>query len=79
MRESLVQQHGCDFVFEGDRPACLRVFQCASTRVPDAHPQDVIYRGNMTAQFQNMLKPDAMVLGNHEFDYGSNMTATYVR
>lgn len=40
--------------------------------------RDVLYKGNLTATFQNMLKPDAMVLGNHEFDFGSAATATYV-
>lgn len=41
--------------------------------------QDAIFKGNMTARFQNMLKPDAMVLGNHEFDFGSKFTASYVK
>lgn len=41
--------------------------------------QDAIYKGNLTAQFQNLLRPDAMVLGNHEFDFGSRAASTYVR
>ncbi|KAF6254137.1 Metallo-dependent phosphatase-like protein [Scenedesmus sp. NREL 46B-D3] len=40
---------------------------------------DVTYRGAVTPYVQKTVGQDAMVLGNHEFDYGLPALASYVR
>eukprot|EP00897_Mesotaenium_endlicherianum_P009292 jgi/Mesen1/8391/ME000468S07823 len=37
------------------------------------------YKGPEASTFQNYLKTDVMTLGNHEFDYGPNVTAAYLK
>lgn len=36
------------------------------------------YRGAEVVALQNLLRTDAMTLGNHEFDYGPAVTASYI-
>jgi 5'-nucleotidase len=40
---------------------------------------DSVYKGAATAKVQNLLAPDAMVLGNHEFDFGVEPLAAYAK
>ena len=32
-----------------------------------------------TAKVQNLIKPDVMTLGNHEFDFGGDALASYIK
>src|SRR5690606_3162833 len=36
------------------------------------------YKGAAEAEFLNLMKPDAMVVGNHEFDDGEDGLATFL-
>eukprot|EP00878_Enallax_costatus_P025591 GHUV01027395.1.p1 GENE.GHUV01027395.1~~GHUV01027395.1.p1 ORF type:complete len:465 (+),score=71.79 GHUV01027395.1:551-1945(+) len=40
---------------------------------------DVVYQGQITPLLQKKVQQDAMVLGNHEFDYGITKLASYIR
>ncbi|XP_046753218.1 protein 5NUC-like [Diprion similis] len=39
----------------------------------------VVHRWKIVSKFMNILKPDAMSLGNHEFDYGVNGLLPFLR
>ncbi|XP_046630532.1 protein 5NUC-like isoform X1 [Neodiprion virginianus] len=39
----------------------------------------VVHRWNIVSKFQNILRPDAMSLGNHEFDHGVNGLLPFLR
>lgn len=40
---------------------------------------DVVYKGAASAVMQNLVKPDAMTLGNHEFSFPAETLATYIK
>ncbi|KAI8473348.1 MAG: Metallo-dependent phosphatase-like protein [Monoraphidium minutum] len=40
---------------------------------------DIVYRGMATARIQNMVQPDAMTLGNHEFSFPAPYLAAYIK
>ncbi|GBF87994.1 hypothetical protein Rsub_00706 [Raphidocelis subcapitata] len=39
---------------------------------------DVVFKGAATAVMQNIAKPDAMTLGNHEFSFPADVLAKYI-
>ncbi|GBF87697.1 hypothetical protein Rsub_00408 [Raphidocelis subcapitata] len=40
---------------------------------------DIVYKGQATARLQNIVKPDAMTLGNHEFSFPPKVLAEYIK